>query len=180
MLDTGMLSADAPANETCDVGASQPRARGRSCEKDRNSERRRLGTRQARKLIGRRKDRAAFLELLARHGDPAVAAERLGLPLMLLYRHRDADPRFAAEWQSALGYAWEQVETRVLAALLAQLDRAEDSASGSRGGLIDSRLALAILNGRERPVTRQGARSIDSASVARLRAEIRALAGKTG
>jgi hypothetical protein len=99
---------------------------------------------------------------------------------MLLYRHRDADPRFAAEWQSALGYAWEQVETRVLAALLAQLDRAEDSTSGSRGGLIDSRLALAILNGRERPVTRQGARSIDSASVARLRAEIRALAGKTG
>lgn len=152
---------------------------------NRTADRQRIDSRPARKLLGRRKDRAAFLDLLARHGDPAQAADRLGLPLMLLFRHRDMDPVFAAEWQSALGYAWEQVETRVLATLLEQLGRDDGAGEGggkpaARGGLVDSRLALAILNGRDRPVTKSGRRPgiTDSAGVARLRAEVQALAGR--
>lgn len=144
-------------------------------------DRQRVGTRLARKLLGSRKDRAAFLDLLARHGDPALAADRLGLPLMLLFRHRDTDPVFAAEWQSAVGYAWEQVETRVLATLLEQLGRDDgEGKPAPRGGLVDSRLALAILNGRDRPVTKSGRRPgiVESAGVARLRAEVQALAGR--
>ncbi len=155
----------------------------------RRDDRQRVGTRLARKLLGSRKDRAAFLDLLARHGDPALAADRLGLPLMLLFRHRDTDPVFAAEWQSAVGYAWEQVETRVLATLLEQLGRDDGTGDGGgqgggkpapRGGLVDSRLALAILNGRDRPVTKSGRRPgiVESAGVARLRAEVQALAGR--
>lgn len=168
MFDAGVLLAETPA----DVAAlSAPHAELKIA-KNRRGERRRLGTRQARKLLGRRRDRTAFLDLLARHGDPALAAERLGLPLMLLYRHRDADPLFAAEWQAALGYAWEQVETRVLATLLAQLG------DGAAARPVDPRLALAIMNGRDRPQTRSGARPVDSEAVARMRAEVRALAAR--
>jgi hypothetical protein len=183
MLDGGLLLAEGPADAALVAMARSvaapvaPRVRDRSRERNRSGERRRMGTRQARKLIGRRKDRAAFLELLARVGDPALAADRLGLPLMLLYSHRDADPVFAAEWQAAMGYAWEQVESRVLAALLKRLEQETmEPASGTKGGLLDSRLALAIVTGRDRPVTRAGVRPVDGPSVAKLRAELRELA----
>lgn len=59
-----------------------------------------------------------FLELLARHGDPAMAADQLGLPLFLPFRHCDADPASAAEWLAAMNYALERLRSRVLAALL--------------------------------------------------------------
>jgi hypothetical protein len=139
----------------------QDRARDRS--------RYRPGTREARRLVGSRKDRAAFLEKLARQGDPAVAADELGLPLFVLYRHRDADPVFAAEWLAAVNYAWERVESRVLAALLGQL-----------ADNLDTRLALAIVGRRDKTVAHKGtAKPYDGAGAARLRAELRALAGLT-
>jgi hypothetical protein len=146
--------------------------------RDRSRERRRYrpGTRVARQLVGNRKDRMAFLELLARRGDPAVAADELGLPLLVLFRHRDADPAFAAEWTVAVGYAWERVESRVLAALLAHVADTPDPKAKGVAGLIDSRLALAIVNRRDKPGTQVAGRAIDGASVARLRAELQALA----
>ncbi|MCU0891081.1 MAG: hypothetical protein MUE77_04895 [Sandarakinorhabdus sp.] len=135
--------------------------------------------RPCRQRASRRKERAAFLDALARTGDPGQAAQQAGLPLLQLYRHRDADPVFAADWQAALGYAWEQVETRVLAALLQRLQQeATDPAVGAKSGLLDSRLVLAIVTGRDKPVTRSGAQPVDGPSVARLRAELRALADR--
>jgi hypothetical protein len=135
--------------------------------------------RQTRKRVARGKDRIVFLDGLARTGDPGMAAEQAGLPLLQLYRQRDAEPAFAAEWQAALGYAWEQVETRVLAALLQRLQHevAAPAASG-KSGLLESRLALAIVTGRDKPVTRAGGPPVDGPSVARLRAELRALSEK--
>lgn len=145
---------------------------------DRSQERPRYrpGTRVARQLVGNRKDRMAFLELLARRGDPAMAADELGLPLFVLFRHRDANPTFAAEWAAAVGYAWERVESRVLAELLNRTDGEADPKAKGAAGLIDSRLALAIVNRRDKPVTQVGSRALDGASVARLRAELQALA----
>jgi hypothetical protein len=139
--------------------------------RDRGGERLRYrpGTRMARKLVGSRKNRAAFLELLARHGDPAVAADALDLPLLVLLRHRDADPAFAADWLAAVNYAWELLESRVLAGLIAQ--------SSTDGNTMDTRLALAIVGRRDKPVQSWQARPVDGAAVARLRAELRRLAG---
>lgn len=156
----------------------------------------RPGTRQARGLVGSRKDRMAFLELLARLGDPAAAADELGLPLFVVFRHRDADPAFAAEWQAAVNYAWERVESRVLAALLGDAGDAETPEApagegkrvrkpvvgkavvGAGAGQIDIRLALAIVGRRDKPVTHTGAgKAPDGTAAARLRAELRALAG---
>lgn len=166
------------------------RVRDRSHDKDRQRSRYRPGTREARRLVGSRKDRMAFLELLARLGDPAVAADQLGLPLFVLFRHRDADPTFATEWLAAANYAWERVESRVLAALLGAFsDTGPDAATPADGkrarsvmgsGMIDTRLALAIVNRRDKPVTHTGAaRPHDGAGAARMRAELRALAGLT-
>lgn len=93
--------------------------------------RHRPGSRLAMKMIGRRKDRLAFLEQLARCGDPAVAADQAGLPLFEAFRYRDADPGFGAEWQAAVNYAWERVESRVLAALLGQLADGASAAGGT-------------------------------------------------
>lgn len=148
--------------------------RDRSREQERERVRYRPGTRQARRLVGNKKDRMLFLEQLARHGDPAIVADQMGLPLLVLFRHRDADPAFAAEWQAAVNYAWERVESRVLAFLLGQFGNDE----AKRAWPIDTRLALAILTRRDRPVVHGGAvRPAEGASVERMRAELRALAG---
>jgi hypothetical protein len=175
MLDA--LVAPAMAGDEIPTDAhSAPIRKPRDRSKDRTRERVRYrpGTREARRLVGKRKDRTAFLELLARHGDPAVAADQLGLPLFVLFRHRDADPAFAAEWLAAVQYAWERVESRVLAALLGQLEAGKAAGNGQ----IDTRLALAIVNRRDKPVTHTGSRSLaDGAGAAKLRAELRALAG---
>jgi hypothetical protein len=171
MLDAPIAPAIA-GDEILSDTHTAPTAKPRDRSKDRAGERVRYrpGTREARRLVGSRKDRVAFLELLARHGDPAVAADQLGLPLFVLFRHRDADPAFAAEWLAAVQYAWERVESRVLAALLGQL--------ADKDGKIDTRLALAIVGRRDKPVTHQGAvKPYDGAGAARLRAELRALAG---
>ena len=180
MLDA--LVAPAMAGDmsaVVETAAPARKPRDRSLERHRH----RPGSREARRLVGSRKDRMAFLELLARHGDPAVAADQLGLPLFVLFRHRDADPAFAAEWLAAVNYAWERVESRVLAALLSDATDEGDkparkTAVGS--GMIDTRLALAIVARRDKPVTHKGAvRPHDGAAAARLRAELRALAGLT-
>jgi hypothetical protein len=93
----------------------------------------------------------------------------LDLPLLVLLRHRDADPVFAAEWLAAVGYAWEMLEYRALGALLKQSVR-EDG--------IDTRLALAIVGQRDKAAQSvKKASPVDSAAVARVRAELRALAG---
>lgn len=153
---------------------ARPNDRSRDRSREQERARYRPGTRQARRLVGNRKDRLAFLEQLARHGDPAIVADQLGLPLLVLFRHRDADPQFAAEWQAAVNYAWERVESRVLASLLGQVDPAGDT----RAGPIDTRLALAILARRDRPANQKGTMGArDGAATARLRAEMRALAG---
>jgi len=115
--------------------------------------------------LASRKARQAFLDHLMRSGDPALAAAETGLGLLQMFRLRAADPGFAADWQAAIGFAWERVEHRVLAGLLAQ------------DGGVDIKVALAIMARRDAGATRVQGRSVDSASVARLRAELRALAG---
>lgn len=112
-----------------------------------------------------RKARQLFLDHLIRSGDPALAAAETGLGLLPFFKLRAADADFAADWQAAIGFAWERVEHRVLAGLLAQ-----------DGGL-DIKLALAIMARRDAGNARVQARRVDSASVARVRAELRALAG---
>lgn len=115
------------------------------------------------------RERRAFCAHLAEHGDPAAAARAIGKNLTDAYRQRDSMPGFAGEWQAALAVAWEQVETRVLAGLLAP------AGDGGKAGLIDSRVALAVLARREAPKTVRGP-LVDEAKVARFRDEIRALA----
>lgn len=195
-----------PAAEQADVAAAPeqadvPAAPVKICIRDRSRERVRYrpGSRLVVKLIGKRKDRLAFLEQLSRCGDPAVAADQLGLPVFELFRYRDADPTFAAEWLAAVNYAWERVESRVLAALLGQFAagdalpgkgsdavpgkgsdaaRPKRASVGSGAGQIDTRLALAIVGRRDKPVTHTGTgRVADGAGAARLRVELRALAG---
>ena len=203
-----------PAAEQADVAAAPeqadvPAAPVKICIRDRSRERVRYrpGSRLVVKLIGKRKDRLAFLEQLSRCGDPAVAADQLGLPVFELFRYRDADPIFAAEWLAAVNYAWERVESRVLAALLGQFAagdalpgkgsdavpgkgsdaqpgegsdaaRPKRASVGPGAGQIDTRLALAIVNRRDKPVTHTGTgRVADGAGAARLRVELRALAG---
>lgn len=178
MLDALVAPAMAGAvSAAIDIAAPARKLRNRSAERNRH----RPGTRKARRLVGSRKDRMAFLELLARHGDPAVAADELGLPLFVLFRHRDADPAFAAEWLAAVNYAWERVESRVLAALLSDTTDEAGKPAGKTAvgcGMIDTRLALAIVARRDKPVTRKGAaRPYDGAGAAKLRAVLRALAG---
>lgn len=107
--------------------------------------------------------RRAFLDALALCGDPAVAAERAGLRLMVLIQLRARDAQFAARWQAAIDFAWERVEHRLLAQLL-------DS-----GAAFDSKLALAAMARRDQGAPRGQVRPVDSAAVARVRAELRAL-----
>ena len=179
MLSGPTTPAPQPADAAaCETEFQSPTARIR--DRSREQVRYRPGSRLAVKIIGRRKDRLAFLEQLSRCGDPAVAADQLGLPLFEAFRYRDADPAFAADWLAAVNYAWERVESRVLAALLGQFADGETPASvGPGAGQIDTRLALAIVGRRDKPVTHTGGRVADGAGAARLRAELRALAGPT-
>ncbi|OSZ69141.1 hypothetical protein CAP39_10130 [Sphingomonas sp. IBVSS1] len=136
---------------------------------------RRPRTRLGRRVFGTRAKRLVFLDALARCGDPAVAARELGVSVFDAYRVRDADAEFAAQWQEAITIAWERVENRLLSELLSEAE-AKD---GKTSNLRDSKLALAILARRDSGVTRAGGtagRPVDGAHVARLRAELRALA----
>lgn len=179
MLQDELVLAEAPVVTACaDTAAAAP---ARSGPLRRMAALPRHGRRN-RAVFANRLAREQFLDLLTRAGDPAVAADALGLSLVQLFRLRDADPSFAAEWQAAVGYAWERVESRVLAELLARVEPPADGAvgrkaAGSLSGLLDSRLALAVLARREKPVTRLHGKPVESASVARLRAELRELAG---
>ena len=138
---------------------------------------RRPRTRLGRRLFGTRARRLQFLDALARSGDPAAAAAALSLSLVEAIRMRDEDALFANQWQAAMAIAWERVEHRLLADLLADGPGDEARVKAAR----DSKLALAILSRREPVVTRgsgigPAARPVDSAHVAALRAELRALA----
>lgn len=106
-----------------------------------------------------------FLNILASSGDPAVAAEQTGLRLELLFRLRAEDADFAARWHAAISFAWEMVEHRLLAQLL------------DRKAALDSKLALTALARRDQGTARVSGRPLESASVARLRAELQALTG---
>lgn len=118
-----------------------------------------------------KRERRAFCAKLAETGDPGLAARSVGHDIGEAYRMRDAIPQFAGEWQRALAIAWELVETRVLSGLLAS---AKDEAD-KPVKLIDSRMALAVLQRREAPRAVRGA-TVDGARVSALRDEIRALA----
>lgn len=109
--------------------------------------------------------RREFLDELMRGGDPAVAADRSGLSLVRLVELRDTDAAFAAAWHSAIGFAWERVEHRLLAQLL------------DADVVLDSKLALAAMARRDQGAARVQGRNVDSASVARVRAELRMLTG---
>ena len=171
MLDGGTVLAQFADDDRCTAPrgvseAARPKARANG-----------MPAAASRQRASHRKARAVFLDALTETGDPGQSARQAGLPLLQLYRHRDADPAFAADWQAALGYAWEQVETRVLAALLQRLQQeVAEPAVGAKSGFLDSRLVLAIVTGREKSVTRAGMRPVDGPAVARLRAELRALA----
>ncbi|WP_310497471.1 hypothetical protein [Sandarakinorhabdus sp.] len=71
------------------------------------------------------RDKRAFLDLLADSGDPVAAARQVVRPVVEAFALRDSDPGFAAGWARAVNIAWEQVEFRVLAALLMQPDPAD-------------------------------------------------------
>jgi hypothetical protein len=119
------------------------------------------------------RDRRTFVEILAETGDPAVASHAVGRTIVEAFRLRDNATEFAAAWQRALGIAWERVEMRLLAGLLAG-DGATDDKPGK---LIDSRMALAMLQRREAAkAVHSAAAPLDDAQVMRLRSEIRALA----
>lgn len=111
------------------------------------------------------KDRRLFIATLAETGNPATAAAAIGRTLAEAYAMRERWPQLANEWQNALGVAWEQVEMRMLATLL-------EGAAGD----IDPKVALEML--KRRPQAAPAALvTIDAARVARVRSEIRALAG---
>lgn len=118
-----------------------------------------------------KRERRAFCAMLAETGDPGAAARSVGYGISEAYRMRDAIPEFAGEWQRALMIAWELVETRVLSGLLGSTK--EDANKPAK--LIDSRMALAVLQRREAPRAVRGA-TIDAGRVSALRDEIRALA----
>jgi hypothetical protein len=116
-------------------------------------------------VIVSRKARQDFLDALMLCGDPALCADRLGLSLVRLVRLRAEDTEFVRQWQAAMAFAWERVEHRLLAQLL-------DSTAP-----IDSKLALAAIGRRDPGAARVQGGPVDSASVARVRAELRALTG---
>jgi hypothetical protein len=156
--------------------------------------------------------RRQFLDELARSGDPEQAARTLNVSLVEAFRLRDADPAFGAQWQAAVGFAWELLEMRLLAELLsgaavgdgcrcveepkaafASEKTTAPPAAASRQSRpkqksgtrlldrLDSRLTMAIINRRDPPAGRSGTPRgppMDSAAVARLRAELRDLAEK--
>ncbi len=138
------------------------------------------------KWLWTQRDRQVFVGRVSATGDVALAAAAINRTPDEAYRMREAVPGFAMAWDRAIAIAWDQVETRVLAGLLARTEVAEPqdkdgkappvSNPKAKPGLIDSRLALAVL--QRRPTARQvRGPVIDSARVAKLREEIRALAG---
>lgn len=110
------------------------------------------------------KDRQLFIATLAETGNPATAAAVIGQTLASAYAMRERWPLLAEEWRQALGIAWEQVEMRVLSSLL-------DGAAGE----IDPKVALEMLK-RRTPAPVRGMVTIDASRIARVRADIRALA----
>lgn len=137
----------------------------------------------------RQRDRDAFLVALAETGDPAAAARAVDRPMEQAWRQRDVCPAFAAGWARAIAIAWERAETQVLAALLklGEPEAPEAPATtegataagkprgGGRSTLLDSRLALALVQRREAGVKRVHGKPVEGSAVTRLRAEIRAL-----
>lgn len=117
------------------------------------------------------RERRAFCEVLATTGDPVTAAKAVGHELTDAYRQREEVPGFEAQWQKALATAWDSVETLVLANLLVQAKA--DAEKPVR--LIDSRMALAVLQRREVTKVVRGPR-VNAGRVAQMRDEIRALA----
>lgn len=114
------------------------------------------------------RDRRLFIDTLAETGNPATAAAAIGQTLAAAYAMRERWPQLANEWQQALGVAWEQVEMRMLATLL-------EGAAGD----IDPKLALEMLKRRPKAAATTPMVTIDAGRVARVRSEIRALAGMT-
>jgi hypothetical protein len=120
-----------------------------------------------------RRDRRRFLACLAATGDPWLAAQDVGRTLAAALELRGADAEFAQGWAQAVDIAWELVETRVLMRLLASEDGVPASAR-----LLDSKLALAVLQRRALvgAAVADGRSPVADDEVARVRAEIRALA----
>ena len=124
------------------------------------------------KLKWCRRDRRRFLACLAVTGDPVLAAQGIGQSLESAFALRAADKGFAEGWARAVDIAWELVETKVLARLLASEEALPASAR-----LLDSKLALAILQRRAlTPGAVADTTPVTDEAVARVRAEIRALA----
>ncbi len=111
--------------------------------------------------------RNRFITVLTQTGDPAKAAAAIGQSLAAVYAMRDRSPVLADAWRRALGIAWEQVEMRVLAALL----------EGDAGD-INPKTALEMLKRRPVAPTRP-LLTIDAAKIAAVRDDIRALAKPT-
>jgi len=110
-------------------------------------------------------ERERFIEVLTETGNPAIAADAINKSLASAYRLRERLPKFAADWRQALGNAWEQVEMRLLSSLL-----------DGDAGKIDAKIALEMLK-RRTPAPTRPIVTIDAARIARIRSEIRALAG---
>ena len=114
-----------------------------------------------RKWHWRVRDRRQFITVLTETGNPAAAAAAIGQTLAAAYRMRERWPALANEWRQALAIAWEQVEMRVLGALL-------DT------GPIDAKVAMEMLKRRPQPPARAVV-TIDAAKIARVRSDIKAL-----
>jgi hypothetical protein len=149
------------------------------------------GVRRLRKLW-LRSECDDFCEALAELGDPVLAAERIGLPVIEAFRTRDADPAFAAEWQRAIAIAWELLEFRLLGQLLQrEPQRLPEAATASERreadkavvqvqklifGLLEARMGAALAKPGPAPVARVHGKPVDSEAAQKLRDVMRRLA----
>jgi hypothetical protein len=122
--------------------------------------------------------RRQFILCLTDTADPQAAARLVGRTLFDAFALKDADPAFAADWERAVGIVWACVEFRVLAELMAP--DAPDSAGGTRSrkasGFLDTKVALAIVQGRPNGPASVAGRAVPGAVVDDVRDEIRRLA----
>ncbi|WP_194163337.1 hypothetical protein, partial [Polymorphobacter fuscus] len=104
------------------------------------------------------RERRAFISRLIETGDPLAAAKAVGRSMEDAFRMRDADADFAAAWVRAIELAWEQLESQLLAGLLAaaRAAAAREAEAGAAPAAADNKLVLAALQRRPGPAAARG------------------------
>lgn len=123
-----------------------------------------------------------FLEHLALHGNVSAAARAAEMTKQSAYwlRRQPHSANFAAAWDAALADTGRQIEDMALERLLAgeeEVIERDGVTVAVRRRPADVRLLLFFLNRQERRAAAQANRPmpVDSAMVAKVRAELRAL-----